>query len=251
MNEAKDESEAEHRSVLIVDDNVDLADNLREILEDEGVSCDVAESGDAALEMMNRRTYDLVLTDLRMDGTDGMGVLREVSQRWPRTPVIIMTAYARDGTVERARREGALDVIPKPIDVEALVGTVERMLATQRRVLLVEDDEDQLENLRELLSGLPGVGVVTAKTFEEARRRIQDAEFDVAVIDFRLPDGDGLVLGRQLLEERGSRCPTLVFISAYTDAIAIAVRDLAAATPKVLSKPFSPAMLLSIVRKTA
>ena len=250
MNGVTLESEPQHRSVLIVDDNVDLADNLREILEEEGVSCDVADSGDAALAMMDVRTYDLVLTDLRMDDTDGLGVLREVSQRWPRTPVIIMTAYARDGTVERARREGALDVIPKPIDVESLVGTVERMLQTQRRVLLVEDDQDQLENLRELLSGLPGVGVVTAGTLTEARRRIQDAEFDVAVIDFRLPDGDGLALGRQLLEERGSRCPTLVFISAYSETIASAVRDLAAATPKVLTKPFSPSMLLSIVRRT-
>jgi DNA-binding NtrC family response regulator len=237
------------RSILIVDDNVDLAENIREILEDEGIVCELADNGDAAIAMLRKGRYDLVLTDLRMEGTDGIGVLREVTKCYPATPVIIMTAYARDQTVEEAREQGAMDVLPKPLDVGYLVSMIEQLTQRSRRVLLVEDDVDLRENLAELLGSMPEIEVETAHDLASARRAIAQKDYDVAVLDIRLPDGDGITLAREIAErtakgETGAK--HLVLMTAYAgvadDMVLPHIRQ-------ILEKPFAPAALVALVRK--
>ena len=236
--------------VLIVDDNVDLAENLAEILEDEGFACRVADSGKAAIALLSEQSFDLVITDMKMQEMDGLALLREINRRWPQTPVVIMTAYARDQQVDDARREGALDILSKPLDTAALLCMVARFASGgSTRVLLVEDDDDLRENLAEIMSGLDGVEVRLASSVAEAREALDDTTFDIAVVDVRLPDGDGLALARELLAPR-DRCGRLVLMTAYASELGGALRALGLdPAPKLLRKPFPPAVLVAVVRE--
>jgi two-component system, response regulator PdtaR len=236
--------------VLIVDDNVDLAENLAEILSDEGFSCRVAESGEAALACLRARAFDLVLTDMKMQQMDGLALLREINQQWPQTPVIIMTAYARDQQVDAARREGAIDILAKPLDVAALLTMAQRFSDEgSKRVLIVEDDDDLRENLSEIIASVPGIEVRVAPSIERAHTELSHGDFDVAIVDVRLPDGDGLTFGRDLLSRAGPRT-RLVLMTAYASEIAETLRALSLEPqPKLLRKPFPPAVLVAVVRE--
>ena len=236
--------------VLVVDDNVDLAENISEILETEGLECDVADSGELALELLEKNVYGLVITDLKMEGMSGLDVLRAVSSKWPQIPVLIMTAYARDRTVDRARSEGAIDVVPKPIDIASLLTVVQRLVSAHGRVLVVEDDDDLRENLVEVLDACEQFETDAVASLQSALQSIEGQGYDVVVIDLRLPDGSGLRLAQQLHERLGERCPALVFTSAHSEEIGQALQQVAQGVrSEVLRKPFSPAMLVSLVRK--
>lgn len=238
------------RSVLIVDDNVDLAENICEILEEEGLEAVMAESAEQALRLMEDTSFSLVISDIRMAGMTGVELLRRVSTRWPETPVVLMTAYARDRTVQDARREGAVEVLRKPLDVGALVELVDE-IGARRSILVVEDDEDLRENLRDILaSASGGHHVMAVASQSEALASVERRSYDFAVIDIRLPDGSGLELARALQERLEGGCPAIVFMSAFPDEIGAAARAMTGATApvEVLRKPFSPAALLSIVR---
>jgi two-component system, NtrC family, response regulator HydG len=241
--------------VLIVDDNLDLAENLAEILEDEGLGCEIVGSAEEALEYLESTPFSLVISDIRMEGMSGVELLREVNARWPETPVVLMTAYARDRVLEDAQRHGAIDVLRKPLDMKALfdlvalVGT--RTAGLEHSILLVEDDADLRENLTEVLSSWTAHDVTAVGSAAQALAAVERRAYDFAIVDVRLPDGSGLELARTLRERLGARCPTLVIMSAYPDEVGTAVqtkdRD-DAPVVEVLCKPFSPAALLSIMR---
>jgi len=228
--------------ILIVDDNVDLAENLREILEDEGLGVLVADSGAAALETLASDPVDVVLSDVRMPGMNGVEVLRHIKSRWPALPVVIMTAFATDGLLAEAEAEGALAVLGKPLDLARLTRYVARITAAEAPVLLVEDDDALRPDLVASLQDIAGVVPHPARDLATARRLAESVAFRVAIVDIRLPDGDGAKLGALLRERFGMR---VIYITGYLSEI----QDLdAIGGVTLLEKPFMPAELLGAVR---
>jgi two-component system response regulator AtoC len=116
--------------LLIVDDDPLSARLLRANLDRPGrVRCELAASGEEALEMLARQPMDSVLTDLTMPGIDGIELVRRIRETDPALPVIIMTNNA---TLERAVegiRAGATDFLPKPVNVSAVLALFERAVA--------------------------------------------------------------------------------------------------------------------------
>ncbi|MRD73412.1 response regulator [Rhodocyclus tenuis] len=100
--------------VLVVDDEEIARHNLAHVLAREGFIADCADCGEAALEQLALARYDLVLTDLRMPGVDGMALLRETRRRSPHTEVIVITAHANAGSAVEAMKSGAFYYIEKP-----------------------------------------------------------------------------------------------------------------------------------------
>lgn len=121
-------------SILVVDDEPDMVETCRKILEHRGYRVVTALSGEAALEAMQRETYDLVLSDLRLPDLDGLGVLAAAKRQDPALPVIIFTAYATIENALQAVRSGAFDYIPKPFSKDQLELAVERSLEHRRLV---------------------------------------------------------------------------------------------------------------------
>ena len=102
-------------AILLVDDEVAHLKTLDRVFTKEGYRVWTAEDGDEALEVVRQQPIDLVITDLKMPGTDGMDLLKLVQKVRPEAEVILMTAF---GTVERAvegMKQGAYDFVSKPI----------------------------------------------------------------------------------------------------------------------------------------
>ena len=102
--------------ILVVDDELIVRDSLKEWLEDEGFSVDMANSGKTALDMLSEKDYHLMLTDIKMPGMDGVQVLKQAKENDPDLTVVMMTAYATVETAVEAMKIGAFDYLLKPFD---------------------------------------------------------------------------------------------------------------------------------------
>ena len=100
--------------ILIVDDEVDALDNCRRMLSRLGHDCLTENDPVRAVQRIQLERPELVFTDLRMPGLDGMGVLAEVKRVDPTIKVVLLTAYATVQTAVESMRQGALDYILKP-----------------------------------------------------------------------------------------------------------------------------------------
>jgi DNA-binding NtrC family response regulator len=118
--------------ILVVDDKENMRHLLGAILADHH-AVEAAADGNAALAMITRERYDLVLTDVRMPGADGFEVLRHVKAQSPGTEVIVMTAFASIGAAVEAIKAGAYDYIRKPFDPDDVVLVVARALESRER----------------------------------------------------------------------------------------------------------------------
>ncbi|MBS2028698.1 MAG: response regulator [Deltaproteobacteria bacterium] len=221
------------RCYLIIDDNLQLAENLAEIISDAGAEAVAVDGLDAALAQVKAQRFDALLTDMRMPVANGAEVVHRVRQLDPDLPACVMTAYTADDDLASARREGLLAIFAKPVPIGPVLATLE---AAKRGglVALVEDDPALSDNLCELLRG-QGFGVVTAASVVETDRLGPVRPF-AALMDVRVPGGpDGEALRR--FAARFPDVPRLV-ITAH--------RDMMPAVPHagVFGKPFDSAALL-------
>ena len=121
--------------ILILDDEADMVENCRRVLSHDGYQCLTTTDAEQALRMIESEPPDLVLTDLRMPTIDGLEMLGRVRELSPRTPVIMLTAFATVETAVAAVKAGAFDYLPKPFTLDQLRVTIERALG-QRRLTL-------------------------------------------------------------------------------------------------------------------
>ena len=118
--------------LLIVDDEPNMRTVLQGLLAREGYAVATAEDGHAALRYLDRVGGDVhaVLSDLRMPGLDGMGLLAAVTQRYPGRPVIILTAHGTVDTAVEAMKVGAFDFVTKPFNADELRAVVRKAVNT-------------------------------------------------------------------------------------------------------------------------
>jgi DNA-binding NtrC family response regulator len=123
--------------VLVVDDEAVIRDALKRILEGERFSVETCVSGHSAIESLHERDFDLIVTDLKMPGMNGIEVLKAVKTLQPEAPVIMITGYASVDTAVEAMKNGAVDYLAKPFSPEQFLEKVKRAL--EQRVLLREE----------------------------------------------------------------------------------------------------------------
>src|ERR1700737_1600738 len=113
-------------SLLVVDDEQSVAVTMGAILEMDGFDVTISTTGADALAKVRDNVYDLVLTDLRLDDTDGLTIVSELGRVQPDSVAIILTGYASLESPAKPLREGAYDYLIKPCDVEELRAVVAR-----------------------------------------------------------------------------------------------------------------------------
>ena len=116
-------------SVLIVDDNPEMASAMRDILVFEGFDTFVVSSGAKALQILHDHPVDILLTDVIMPEMDGVELYRRTRQAYPKLITILMTAYAADELIQLGMAEGIKTVLTKPLDIDFLV----LLLSTYRK----------------------------------------------------------------------------------------------------------------------
>jgi len=113
--------------LLLVEDDTAVRRSIAETLADEGVDVHAVESGEQALARLAEVDPDVVLSDIRMGGMDGVELLKLVRERAPRIDVVLMTAFDDMPTVVRAMREGAFDFLVKPLKLQELRAVLARV----------------------------------------------------------------------------------------------------------------------------
>src|SRR3954468_18410824 len=223
------------RRYLIVDDNRAFAENMAEILEDDGAQVTVVTGGAEAIEAARKTKFDALVTDMRMPVMGGASLVHEIRRGDPDLPAIVVTAYTGEDDLTSARNEGLLAVLPKPVPVPRLL----ELLREARRgalVALVEDDAALADNLCEALRD-HGFSAVAARSITDAQKFGEVKPF-VALVDRRVPGGpDGEAMN--LLARRFPHLPQIV-ITAFADGL---TED----GVTVFTKPFDTATLLQTV----
>src|SRR5262245_39734995 len=114
--------------ILIVDDERSMRELLERVFQKEGYTVRVAEDGAIALEMIRTGVFDLVLSDVKMPGLNGIELLTQCREFSPDTMVLIMTAFATIDNAREAFKFGADDFIEKPFDIDELKLVVQKAL---------------------------------------------------------------------------------------------------------------------------
>lgn len=115
------------KKILVVDDEEIIRDSIGFVLEKEGFFVRKAENGAVALKLLNENMFDLVITDIEMPEVRGPELMERISERFPHTFVIMITAYASVETAVSALRKGAYDYILKPIEFDELLIRIKKL----------------------------------------------------------------------------------------------------------------------------
>jgi DNA-binding NtrC family response regulator len=118
--------------VMIIDDEKIVGDMAKMSLEREGYHVETFLNGEDALARLHEEKFDVVVTDLKMKGIDGMEVLKEVRDLYPETKVIMITAFANLDTAIEALRGDVHDFFPKPVKIKELKISIERALHARK-----------------------------------------------------------------------------------------------------------------------
>lgn len=112
--------------VLVIEDDLRMRGLIKELLEKQGYNVTVSQDGTEGMSLIKEREFDVVLTDLRMPGPNGMDVLACAKELSPLAPVVMITGFATVDSAVEAMKEGAYDYIQKPFEPDALLFTIKR-----------------------------------------------------------------------------------------------------------------------------
>ncbi|MCJ7705280.1 MAG: sigma-54 dependent transcriptional regulator [Desulfobacterales bacterium] len=136
----------EKAKILIAEDEKTQRDLLEGFLKKEGFSVGTASNGRQAIEKIGGAFFDIAFLDYKMPELDGLQTLREIRKRFPDLPVVMMTAYGTVETAVASMKEGALDYLTKPIDLDELLLIIQKVL---ERSTLIRENRDLKARLQE------------------------------------------------------------------------------------------------------
>jgi len=136
----------ERSNILIIDDDEQIRNLLREIL-CANRDCAVVSSAEAALALLKERSFDLVISDINMGGISGLELIPRILERTPDTVVVMISGQQTIDCAIEAMRAGAFDYITKPLDLRLVQAVVNRALAHHELLKNKRRHEDQLEDL--------------------------------------------------------------------------------------------------------
>jgi len=119
--------------ILVVDDEGIVLDSCRRVLEEDGFDVLLVTSADKAISAIEDEEPSVLLMDVKMPLRDGMDLMREVKERWPSIPIIVMSGYHTTETIEEANKMGASAFINKPFTPDELLETVQKVVQKEER----------------------------------------------------------------------------------------------------------------------
>lgn len=237
---------ADQTSVLVVDDNEDLLETFSLILKRHGFNIDTAENGVSAVNKFKMHHFDVIVMDIVMPEMNGVEAFRKIREMSPGAAVILMTAYSEEELIQIAQDEGAHCIVHKPIRIDQLIELIKEA-ALDQPILIVDDDADICYTLTKTFEA-QGYHVLAAGSGEEAVLIAQDKACQIAFIDIKLPDIDGLETFLRLKEINPGILTIMMtgFRNEVKDALD---KARAASAITCLYKPFDPSEATKLVRQ--
>ncbi|MFC1524187.1 response regulator [Thermodesulfobacteriota bacterium] len=162
------------KKILVVDDDDNIRELLQRLFQEDGWHCQAAESGSAALQVLEQSSpFDLMITDIVMEGMNGIELTRQVQEKYPSLPVIVMTGFTEDYNYDEAVKAGAADFVKKPFTMREIMVRIHRVLRDQQTVEAIRRKEKELERMgSEMIAGVQ----------DESRARIDALQKEIAVL---------------------------------------------------------------------
>ncbi len=183
-------------SVLLVDDDAAVRMSLRALLKQANVDVEEAGTGQEALEKLGRAMVDVVVTDVRMPGMDGLQLLEEIVRRWPDVPVILISAHGTVPMAVEAMKKGASDFMMKPFDRDEIAYTISKAMAKARHATAAPALDGAVSD-----GGLWG----DSQPMVEVRELIARAASSNATVLVRGESGTGKELAARALHDASKR----------------------------------------------
>jgi len=186
--------------ILVTDDERIIRESIAEFLQTEGFETFVASNGEEALEVIKKNDIDLLISDVRMPGIDGIELMNEVNLLSPETLIILMTAFASVETAIQALRSGAADYMLKPLDFDELVLRINAIL--ERRNLVREN-----RYMREVIDRSYNFNFIIgeSKVMKDLYRVIDKVGASRSTVLVTGPSGSGKELIARALHQRSER----------------------------------------------
>ncbi|MDD2332148.1 MAG: response regulator [Candidatus Cloacimonetes bacterium] len=205
--------------ILVIEDDKDIATLISMVLHNAGYQTEIAYSAEEAKNKLATRTYALITLDLLLPQQEGISLIQELrgSPETADIPIVVISAIADQKKDALHGGFGIVDWISKPIDMDRLRRAILDTLGekTKPKILYVEDDADIIEILKQLIG--EQAELLAAETIGEARQLIAEKEFDLVILDQRLPDGNGLELIPIIHNNYIDPIPIVVFSAYDTD----------------------------------
>ena len=233
-------------NILIIDDNLDMADGLGMILEDEGYPVTLAYKGRDGIGAFNAGHFDVVLVDFKLPDMNGIAVLRALHEKDPQVKVIVMTGYHVEQLLAEMIDDGSVEVLRKPLEIGPVIKLLGR-IQKENIILIVDDDPDAANRVTAQLTD-QGIKNLLAGNTREAIDGVISTPVEVLVLDLRLPVTVGLEVYLEL-KQRGHTVKTLI-VTGYADDESGTVDSLrSTAVTGCLFKPFRPEQMLRVVKQ--
>ncbi len=232
-------------SVLVVDDNVEFCQSLKDVLEMKGFTVTTAYDGIAAVESMKTGKPDLVLMDVRMPRMNGTQSFEQMRKLDPDVHVILMSAYSVESLVTNALRDGAFGFLKKPLDFDKLFEVIDKSSPNGKLILAVDDDEVFCLDLKETLTN-KGYRVSVAGDGIAAIEKAMETRFDVIILDMKLRTLNGLRTYQAIHDIRTTAA--VIVITGYMKDMADSVQEiLNGGASAYIEKPVNMDKLLGVI----
>jgi len=185
--------------ILVIDDERSIRNTLKEILEFEKFTVDLAEDGPGGLKKLTENQYDVALCDIKMPQMDGMELLQKAQEAGIETPVVMISGHGNIETAVEAIKLGAYDFIEKPLDLN-------RTLVTLRNALDRSTLEAETKTLRKKINLIKGSNIIGESApimgIKEMIEKVAPSDARVLITG---PNGSGKELVARQLHEKSSR----------------------------------------------
>ena len=201
--------------ILVIDDDEAHRSAMVIMLEDEDYAVEEADSGEAAIQMIKKRAYDLIITDYKMKKIDGLELLKLINDMDPLLKVIMVTGFGSIEHAVEAIHNGAFDYIPKPVDPKKLKNTIQNALQVEKKIKNIPSPQVRSRQIsREQFTEIVGRG----KHISQIMRKVSEiADIDVPVL-ITGESGTGKELVARAIHNASKRASE-AFIAVNTGAI--------------------------------
>lgn len=236
-------------SILIVDDNISILKTMSFVLRRKGYDVSTAKNGLEAIDKVKEKKFDLIFMDIKMPLLNGIETYKKINKIIREATVIMMTAYSVDELIQEALKEGAYEILYKPIDFETIFGLIEKALINNQGalILIVDDDPGTCKSLKNILSK-KGYKAGSAYSGEEAITIVKKKKYDIIFIDMKMPTLNGLET--YLIIKKINPKVVTVMMTAYHQEMNLLVQEAISNNAYTcLYKPLDITSMLKLIKK--
>jgi len=190
-----------NKSILIVDDEPAVLDAVSKLVRHEGYDVMLADSGEKAVAILAKRSFDLVMTDLMMPGMTGWEVLDTVKQNYPRTKVVMFTGYIDEQGEALLVNRKADSFLTKPLRLEKVRNLLKGLLQAEEVVggrIIAVDDDTIAQMMIEVILAEAGHDVRIFSSAKDALEAAKSDPPDLFLVDLEMPGINGFELCAQI-----------------------------------------------------